>query len=64
MFIEINSFFLLFFFSDDLFLLEYSLGKIVLVGVLYVVFECVGFFVGVGFDVIVFVRFIFLRGFD
>ncbi|MGC7556498.1 hypothetical protein, partial [Pandoraea pneumonica] len=36
-------------------------GKILVVGVFYVVLECVGFFVGIGLDVIVMVRFIFFR---
>ena len=64
MLIEINSFFLLFFFSDDLFSLEHSPGKTVLVGASYVALECAGFLAGVGLDVTVLVRSILLRGFD
>ncbi|XP_068714521.1 thioredoxin reductase 1, cytoplasmic-like isoform X3 [Montipora foliosa] len=50
--------------SDDLFSLEHSPGKTVLVGASYVALECAGFLAGVGLDVTVLVRSILLRGFD
>ncbi|KAM7432941.1 thioredoxin-disulfide reductase [Porites harrisoni] len=50
--------------SDDLFSLEHSPGKTVMVGGSYVSLECAGFLHGIGLDVTVIVRSIFLRGFD
>jgi len=50
--------------SDDLFSLEHSPGKTVVVGASYVSLECAGFLRGVGLDVTVLVRSILLRGFD
>jgi thioredoxin reductase (NADPH) len=39
-------------------------GKTLVVGASYVALECAGFLAGLGFDVTVMVRSIFLRGFD
>ncbi|CAB3369746.1 Hypothetical predicted protein [Cloeon dipterum] len=50
--------------SDDLFSLPYCPGKTLLVGASYIALECAGFLHGVGLDVSVMVRSIFLRGFD
>ena len=50
--------------SDDIFSLATSLGKTLVVGASYVALECAGFLAGLGFDVTVMVRSIFLRGFD
>ncbi|XP_059490881.1 thioredoxin reductase 1, cytoplasmic-like [Neocloeon triangulifer] len=50
--------------SDDLFSLPYCPGKTLLVGASYIALECAGFLRGVGLDVTVMVRSIFLRGFD
>lgn len=50
--------------SDDLFSLSYSPGKTLLVGASYISLECAGFLKGLGYDVTVMVRSIFLRGFD
>jgi thioredoxin reductase (NADPH) len=50
--------------SDDLFSLEKSPGKVLLVGGSYVALECAGFLAGIGLDVTVLVRSILLRGFD
>merc|ERR1712004_334403 len=50
--------------SDDLFSLYYNPGKTLIVGASYVALECAGFLNGVGNDVTVMVRSIFLRGFD
>lgn len=50
--------------SDDLFSLEHSPGKTVMVGASYVSLECAGFLHGIGLDVTVLVRSILLRGFD
>ncbi|KAJ7353844.1 thioredoxin reductase [Desmophyllum pertusum] len=50
--------------SDDLFSLEHSPGKTVVVGASYVALECAGFLSGVNLDVTVLVRSILLRGFD
>lgn len=51
-------------FSDDLFSLPYCPGKTLVVGASYVALECAGFLHGLGLDVTVMVRSIFLRGFD
>lgn len=48
--------FLLFVFSDDLFKLQYSPGKTVVVGASYVALECAGFLAGIGLDVTIMVR--------
>ena len=50
--------------SDDIFSLPYSPGKVLLVGASYIALECAGFLKGLGYDVTVMVRSIFLRGFD
>ncbi|GAB1600324.1 thioredoxin reductase 1, cytoplasmic-like [Argonauta hians] len=50
--------------SDDLFSLEYSPGKTLLVGASYISLECAGFLRSFGLDVTVMVRSILLRGFD
>ena len=50
--------------SDDLFSLEHSPGKTVMIGASYVSLECAGFLRGVNLDVTVLVRSILLRGFD
>ncbi|XP_068109178.1 thioredoxin reductase 3 [Hyperolius riggenbachi] len=50
--------------SDDLFSLDYCPGKTLVVGASYVALECAGFLAGIGLDVTVMVRSIFLRGFD
>ena len=50
--------------SDDIFSLATSPGKTLVVGASYVALECAGFLAGLGFDVAVMVRSIFLRGFD
>eukprot|EP00375_Theileria_parva_P000459 XP_763128.1 thioredoxin reductase [Theileria parva strain Muguga] len=50
--------------SDDLFKLNTSPGKTLIVGASYVALECAGFLTGLGFDVDVSVRSILLRGFD
>jgi len=50
--------------SDDLFSLYYNPGKTLIIGASYVALECAGFLNGVGNDVTVMVRSIFLRGFD
>ena len=50
--------------SDDIFSLATSPGKTLVVGASYVALECAGFLAGLGFDVTVMVRSIFLRGFD
>jgi thioredoxin reductase (NADPH) len=50
--------------SDDLFSLPYCPGKTLVVGASYVALECAGFLKGIGLDVTVMVRSIFLRGFD
>ncbi|XP_075687917.1 thioredoxin reductase 3 [Rhinoderma darwinii] len=50
--------------SDDLFSLSYCPGKTLVVGASYVALECAGFLAGIGLDVTVMVRSIFLRGFD
>ncbi|XP_058959435.2 thioredoxin reductase 1, cytoplasmic isoform X1 [Pocillopora verrucosa] len=50
--------------SDDLFSLENSPGKTVIIGASYVALECAGFLAGIKLDVTVLVRSILLRGFD
>lgn len=50
--------------SDDLFSLESSPGKTLVVGAGYVSLECGGFLVGLGLDVTILVRSMLLRGFD
>ncbi|XP_076807803.1 thioredoxin reductase 1, cytoplasmic-like [Clavelina lepadiformis] len=50
--------------SDDLFSLPYCPGKTLAIGASYVSLECAGFLKGIGLDVSVMVRSIFLRGFD
>lgn len=50
--------------SDDLFSINYHPGKTLVVGASYIALECGGFLHGVGIDVTVMVRSIFLRGFD
>jgi thioredoxin reductase 1, cytoplasmic len=50
--------------SDDLFSLPYSPGKTLVIGASYVALECAGFLKGIGYDVTVMIRSIFLRGFD
>jgi len=50
--------------SDDLFSLSAPPGKTLCVGASYVSLECAGFLAGLGLDTTVFVRSIFLRGFD
>jgi len=55
-------YFLLLFYSDDLFSLSYPPGKTLVIGASYVALECAGFLKGLGFDVTVMVRSVFLRG--
>jgi len=50
--------------SDDLFSLPYNPGKTVVIGASYVALECAGFLRGIGNEVDLLVRSIFLRGFD
>jgi thioredoxin reductase (NADPH) len=50
--------------SDDVFSLEQSPGKTLVVGASYIALECAGFLAGLGLDVTVMVRSILLRGFD
>ena len=50
--------------SDDIFSLPHAPGKTLLVGASYISLECAGFLAGLGYDVTVMVRSIFLRGFD
>ncbi|DAZ95855.1 TPA: hypothetical protein N0F65_009129 [Lagenidium giganteum] len=50
--------------SDDIFWRTTPPGKTLVVGASYVALECAGFLKGMGFDVKVMVRSIFLRGFD
>ncbi|KAM4707902.1 thioredoxin reductase 2, mitochondrial [Discoglossus pictus] len=50
--------------SDDLFWLEKSPGKTLVVGASYVSLECAGFLSGIGLDTTAMVRSIPLRGFD
>jgi len=50
--------------SDDLFSLNYHPKKTLIIGASYIALECGGFLHGIGADVTVMVRSIFLRGFD
>jgi pyruvate/2-oxoglutarate dehydrogenase complex dihydrolipoamide dehydrogenase (E3) component len=50
--------------SDDLFWLQKSPGKTLVVGGSYVALECAGFLCGFGLEVAIMVRSILLRGFD
>ncbi|XP_078410609.1 thioredoxin reductase 2, tandem duplicate 2 isoform X1 [Cetorhinus maximus] len=50
--------------SDDIFWLQDSPGKTLIIGASYVALECAGFLTGVGLDTSVMVRSIPLRGFD
>ena len=50
--------------SDDLFRLPYNPGKVLIIGASYIALECAGFLKGLGNEVDVMVRSIFLRGFD
>lgn len=50
--------------SDDIFWLPKPPGKTLIVGASYISLECAGFLHGMGLDVTVMVRSIFLRGFD
>ncbi|KAJ8005814.1 hypothetical protein DPEC_G00121790 [Dallia pectoralis] len=50
--------------SDDIFWLEESPGKTLVVGASYVALECAGFLTGLGLDTTVMVRSVPLRGFD
>ncbi|XP_059341472.1 thioredoxin reductase 2, mitochondrial isoform X2 [Ammospiza nelsoni] len=50
--------------SDDLFWLEKSPGKTLVVGASYVSLECAGFLTGIGLDTTVMMRSVPLRGFD
>jgi thioredoxin reductase (NADPH) len=50
--------------SDDIFWMQKSPGKTLVVGASYVALECAGFLNGCGLDTDVMVRSILLRGFD
>ncbi len=50
--------------SDDIFWMKTKPGKTLIVGASYIALECAGFLHGLGIDVTVMVRSIFLRGFD
>lgn len=50
--------------SDDIFSLQKSPGKTLVVGAGYIGLECAGFLKGLGYDATVMVRSIVLRGFD
>lgn len=50
--------------SDDIFSLPHAPGKTLVCGASYIALECAGFLHGLGYDVTVMVRSIFLRGFD
>lgn len=50
--------------SDDIFALPHAPGKTLVIGASYIALECAGFLHGLGYDVSVMVRSIFLRGFD
>ncbi|XP_043967757.1 thioredoxin reductase 2, tandem duplicate 2 [Gambusia affinis] len=50
--------------SDDIFWLNKSPGKTLVVGASYVALECAGFLTGIGLDTTVMVRSVALRGFD
>lgn len=50
--------------SDDIFWMQKKPGKTLIVGASYIALECAGYLHGLGVDVTVMVRSIFLRGFD
>jgi thioredoxin/glutathione reductase (selenoprotein) len=50
--------------SDDIFSLEKSPGRTLVVGASYIALECGGFLTGLGYDTSVMVRSMVLRGFD
>jgi len=50
--------------SDDIFSLQKSPGKTLVVGASYIALECAGFLTGFGYETYVMSRSIFLRGFD
>ena len=50
--------------SDDIFWMQKKPGKTLVVGASYIGLECAGFLHGLGIDVTIMVRSIFLRGFD
>jgi len=50
--------------SDDLFWLEKSPGKTLVIGASYVALECAGFLTHIGLDTTCMIRSIFLRGYD
>jgi pyruvate/2-oxoglutarate dehydrogenase complex dihydrolipoamide dehydrogenase (E3) component len=50
--------------SDDIFSLDRSPGKTLIIGAGYIGLECAGFLHGLGFDATVMVRSVVLRGFD
>ena len=50
--------------SDDIFSLQKSPGKTLVVGASYIALECAGFLTAFGYDTYVMARSIFLRGFD
>ena len=50
--------------SDDIFSLDHSPGKTLIIGASYIALECAGFLHGLGLPVTLMVRSIFLRGFD
>lgn len=50
--------------SDDIFWMKEKPGRTLVVGASYIALECAGFLHGLGIDVTVMVRSIFLRGFD
>ena len=50
--------------SDDIFWMKENPGRTLIVGASYIALECAGYLNGLGIDVTVMVRSIFLRGFD
>lgn len=50
--------------SDDIFSMQKSPGKTLVIGASYVALECAGFLTALGYDTTVMVRSILLRGFD
>lgn len=50
--------------SDDIFWKRDNPGRTLVIGASYIALECAGFLHGLGIDVTVMVRSIFLRGFD
>jgi len=50
--------------SDDIFWMKKKPGKTLIIGASYIALECAGYLHGLGIDVTVMVRSIFLRGFD